>query len=461
MLGHLLIIDDDDHFLKAISVLFKDNGYSVDTANSGKKAIEKVKANPHGYSLVLLDFLMPEMNGAETAKKLRAINPDIFILILSADPSRDALKDTWKAGVLEFIEKGNHPSMLLNSVANWCHKYQETNMPVSKKAVESENERIISSINMVGRSSGMAAVAKKVHTYQEKRRNILILGESGVGKELVARALHNNAGPFLAVNCASHRANPTLLESALFGHMHGAFTGTVTDKKGVFESACGGTVFLDEIHNLSNEVQVSLLRLIQERKVTRIGSTNEKPVDFRLISAAKPDLRAAVDAGTFKADLYHRISSVQITVPALRNRPDDIEPLVAHFVSKWSRENRHLKSLLGRTLRYLMAYPWPGNVRELENVINELLDTSQKDLVGPEGLNAKFFEKSAPITGFEELSLPESIRKTEIDHVRLALKSSPTLCGAAKMIKLSPQSLLRLMEKHKISSSHSMGVGHV
>lgn len=310
------------------------------------------------------------------------------------------------------------------------------------------NERRIAAIGMVGRSDALAEIARKVQVFRRHNRNVLVLGESGTGKELVAQALHAGTGGFFAVNCASYRANPTMLESVLFGHTKGSFTGAIRDRKGVFEEACGGTVFLDEIHHLSSDVQVSILRTIQEKKVTRLGTAREWAVNFRLIAAAKPDLEAMVQKGQFRLDLYYRIRGSTLILVPLRERPEDIPPLVAHFTEKWNRENHAHKQFTPKAIRYLERYSWPGNVRELENVVYECLDLSTQEKIGPEQMDNKFTQ-GASVDG---VSRPLRARLLEVEsvHVREVLGQSRSIREAARRMHVSPQTVLRLMKRHSI-----------
>lgn len=313
-----------------------------------------------------------------------------------------------------------------------------------------KNEKWIASINMVGRSDALAEIARKVHVYRQHTRNVLVLGESGTGKELVAKAL-STQGVFRAVNCASYRANPTLLESALFGHMKGAFTGAGRDRKGVFEEANGGTVFLDEIPHLSADVQVSILRAIQEKKVTRIGSALEHPVSFRLVAAAKPDLEALVDRGEFRLDLYYRIRGATLLIPPLRERAEDIEPLVHYFTNKWMADNQRQKCLSPRTIRHLERYGWPGNVRELENTVYDLLDLSPSSEIQPQELDPIRFPP-LPQAAAGSLCLRTKVFQVEREHITMVLKSSRSVREAARRMAISPQKLLRLLKKHGMTS---------
>jgi DNA-binding NtrC family response regulator len=446
----LLLVDDDALFLDSLKSFLERHDYGVECCDSASGAVEKVQSAPHAFSLVILDYNLGGKNGATLAQELRALNPDIFILILSADPTREALKATWKAGVLEFIDKNIELPELLKTVEGWCKKYEETHLPAITVGNSNENEKLIQHMGMIGKSNSLAEVWRKVQIFQSKNRNVLVLGESGTGKEMIAKAIHAGRGDFRAINCASYRSNPTLLESALFGHVRGAFTGAERDKKGAFEEVCGGTIFLDEIHHLSSEVQVSILRALQEKKITPIGSSREIPVRFRLVAAAKPDLEDEVKKGTFRLDLLYRIKGATIILPALRERPEDIEPLVAHFTKKWAEENRRSKVFLSRTVRYLERYTWPGNVRELEHTVFELLDLVNKDKITPEDLDSKFFVGSAPSFLPDSLSLKDRMEQVEISHVRTVMEHSRSLRDAARKMDITPQRLLRLIKKYNL-----------
>lgn len=445
----ILLVDDDSLSLAAAKMLLEDNGYLVHTADSGSQAIEKFRKNAGKYALVIVDYQMKDMDGAATAQAILDISKDTYILIYSGDGSRAALQSTWKAGAVAFIEKGGDLDKFMSEVRCWCAKYDRTTRTLDSSA-PTENEKFVASIGMIGRSRSLVEVARKVILYREKKQNVLILGETGTGKELVARGLHNpNDGDFYAINCAAYKGATELLEAELFGYEKGAFTGATQDKKGVLETANGGTVFFDEIHQLSLTAQAKLLRVFQEKRIRRVGGTKEYPVDFRLVAAAKPDLQARCDSGEFLLDLYHRLAVLTIDIPALKDRPEDIEPLLAHFCAKYSQTTGNERAFLMRTVDVLEKYPWPGNVRELEHTVYRILTDSPTDKISPEQLDAKFFgnegmDAAAALTLAE---LRQQHEDQERMHIERMLKESKNKFQAAQRLGVSPSTLHSIMKR--------------
>lgn len=386
----LLLVDDDSLLLESTKTALLNRGYEVQTAKSGEEAIEKVKAQPHHFSLVILDHGLPGKNGAETAQNLIAINSDIYILMYST-----SAKIPFKTGNVEFIDKGSEPELFFEAVASWCHKFDETTRTVEKSNSPSENERLISSIGLIGRSAGLAEIAKRILKYESEEiaPTALLRGETGTGKERIARALHTHSArkhrAFIAINCGA--IAETLIESELFGHAKGAFTGAVQNKIGKFKLADGGTLFLDEIGDTSPAFQVKLLRVLQEREFTPVGSNEVIKTNVRIIAATHKDLEKEIAANRFREDLYYRLKTVTFTVPPLRERPEDIEPFVAYVCERYNAINGTNKSLLLRTVRFLERAAWRGNIRELEATIESFLADSSEDKIGPEVIGSNFF----------------------------------------------------------------------
>lgn len=449
----ILLIDDNKVFLGLTQSFLERNGFSVDTAQSGDEAVRKVKARPGDYALAITDFVMEGKDGAKTTEALLEVKPDLYILVYSADNTRDAIKSTWRAGAVEFIDKGADPEVLLGTVKSWCQKYEETRLTVGVPSQPlSENERLISSIGLVGRSEPMARVALEVMEFRTKKANVLILGESGTGKERIAQALHRGQpGAFRPVNCATYSGDATLMESELFGVERGAFTGANVTKKGIFEDAHGGTVFLDEIHTLSLTAQQKLLRALQERTIRPVGSTREIAVKFRLIAASKPDLEEKVKRGEFLPDLFYRLNVLHINVPALRERPEDIEPLVGFFCHRYGEQYGEKKRFLARTVRYMEGYSWPGNVRELENEVERLCARSHEDVITPEHLDGKFF------SGRQDAYGTASLEQLKRENVEAALRNSPSLRAAARKLGIAPSSMHFLVKKYGLRDALKKG----
>jgi len=449
MTYRILLIDDDPLNLQATRFLLERHGYQVHTAQSGAEGVEKVRKNPRDYALVIVDYQMRDMDGAETAEAIRRVVPDAYVLIYSGDPSRLAVQKTWRAGAVEFIEKEGDFETFLKTVRNWCLKYDQTYRTLNTSVAMTDKEKIIASIGMVGRSESLSELARKAVLYRENNQNVLILGETGTGKELVARAMHDSKrGNFFAINCAAYQGSTDLLESELFGYEKGAFTGASSDKKGILESANGGTVFFDEIHQLSLTAQAKLLRVFQEKKIRRVGGAKEIDVRFRLVAAAKPDLAARAERGEFLADLFHRLNVLSLSLAPLKDRPEDIEPLVAHFCRKFSEETGEKKTFLMRTIRQMETYDWPGNIRELEHTVTRLLTEAADDKVSPEQLDAKFF--SAYTETPSALSLGDLKAKHEQEerkHIEGIIGSSKNKFQAAQRLGISPSTLHSIMKR--------------
>jgi DNA-binding NtrC family response regulator len=404
-----------------------------------------------------LDYHLKEENGSSAAKTLLSMKPELYILVYSGDDSRETLKNTWQSGAVGFVEKGASTEEFLKEVANWCLKFKETRQTIHLSRCLSENSQIISEIKLVGRSHSMVNVVEKVKKYAPKKDTVLILGETGTGKEKISRALHlASDSTFFAVNCASFNGSHELMESELFGHQRGAFTGATQDKKGVFEEAQGGTVFLDEVHTLDIKAQQKLLRVLQEKKIRPLGSSKEKAVSFRLIAATKPQIEEDVARGSFLPDLFERINVLRIHIPPLRERVEDIEPLVAYFAKKYEQETGEKKLFLQQTLKYLERYAWPRNVRELENTVRRLCTDCNGEVIKPEHLEAKFF---APAESRElNPSIHSGSLKSQYDdllkkRVQESLSRSRSKRQTAKELGIPESSLRRMLKNWEVRSS--------
>lgn len=449
----ILVVDDLEYNLASTRLLLERWGYLVDCAQSGEEALQKIR-NSHNsedeYAVVLLDYRMPDKDGAAVAREIRAINSESIILIFSADDSRDALKEAWMSGAVAFLEKDVEADILRAAIEGNCRKFEETSRTLKAKTEKDGNEKVIASIGMAGQSGLMAEVAIKVLKYRGSQESVLILGETGTGKELIARALHMGpADRFRVVNCATYQGNTHLLESELFGYEKGAFTGAQTmGKVGILESAMGGTIFFDEVHRLSLEAQGKLLRVLQEKKIRRVGGTKEYPVNFRIIAAGKPDLEQCVEANQLLPDLYYRLNVLPIEIPPLRDRPEDIAPLVNHFCKNHFNQTGQKKQFLMKTVRYLEGYHWPGNVRELENTVRKLLVDCTQNTIDPRQLDSKFFTTSQSIAGLSYLDLEKKHEQEKRQLLTSALYSARwTATRAASRLGLPASTMYDLMDK--------------
>jgi DNA-binding NtrC family response regulator len=402
----ILLVDDDAKNLKATQTFLRSYGYDVETTTSPLAAIEMVKAEE--FALALLDFQMPEMMGDALATMIRQVSPHQQMAMYSCDLTREAVKTSLKAGAVDFIEKSMPTNEFLKAIEGFCNRYEEAFRTIRAGKNKSENRLLIDSVEMVGQSKPMADLAlmiKKLAAASDT--SVLIRGESGTGKEMIARALHKLSSrasyPFIAINCAAIPKD--LLESELFGHVKGSFTGATDNKEGKFKLANGGTIFLDEIGDMPLELQAKLLRVIQERVIEPLGSKISQKIDVRILSATHRDLDEMAAKKLFREDLIYRLRVVEIEAPTLRSRPEDIEPLVEHFSAKYNKKLGSNKYFQRRTLEYFKRYPWLGNVRELETTIERhiILVSTPDNMIRPENIERKFYE--AQPTSFAGLTL--------------------------------------------------------
>ena len=358
----ILVVDDDISHCTILQALLRGWGYNVALANSGRQALEQVREQV--FDLVLCDVRMAEMDGIATLKEIKALNPAIPVLIMTAYSSVETAVEALKTGALDYLIK---PLDFDNLQATLEKALAHTH------SIDAETPAVTASqFGMVGKSPAMQHLLSEIALVAPSEATVLIHGDSGTGKELVARAIHASSArsekPLVTLNCAA--LNESLLESELFGHEKGAFTGADKRREGRFVEADGGTLFLDEIGDISPMMQVRLLRAIQEREVQRVGSNQTISVDVRLIAATHRDLAAEVNAGRFRQDLYYRLNVVAIEVPSLRQRREDIPLLAGHFLQRFAERNRKaVKGFTPQAMDLLIHYDWPGNIRELENAV--------------------------------------------------------------------------------------------
>ena len=358
----ILVVDDDISHCTILQALLRGWGYNVALANSGRQALEQVREQV--FDLVLCDVRMAEMDGIATLKEIKALNPAIPVLIMTAYSSVETAVEALKTGALDYLIK---PLDFDNLQATLEKALAHTH------SIDAETPAVTASqFGMVGKSSAMQHLLSEIALVAPSEATVLIHGDSGTGKELVARAIHASSArsekPLVTLNCAA--LNESLLESELFGHEKGAFTGAINTHRGRFEIADGGTLFLDEIGDLPLELQPKLLRVLQEREIERLGGSRTIPVNVRVIAATNRDLWQMVEDRQFRSDLFYRLNVFPLELPPLRDRPEDIPLLAKHFTQKMARHmNRSIDAIPTEALRQLMSWDWPGNVRELENVI--------------------------------------------------------------------------------------------
>jgi DNA-binding NtrC family response regulator len=366
----ILIVDDETVVRDSLGKWFEEEGYSVETATTARDALLKLPTQR--WDVALVDIKMPGMDGLELQRKIREVDPEILVIIMTGYASVETAVQALKDGAYDYITKPFDP----DDLAHLVRKALEHRRTKEENVRLRESLEATRSVELVGRTPVMQQVEELIRTVATTDTTVLIRGESGTGKELVARAIHNLSPrrymPMVVIHCGA--LTETLLESELFGHEKGAFTGALYRKKGKFEVAEGGTVFLDEISDISLKTQTDLLRVLQEREITRVGGTQTIKVDFRAIAATNRDLETLVKEGTFRPDLYYRLNVFSIDVPPLRERREDIPLLAEHFLQKYARAmSKRFTAISRAALDKLMEYDWPGNVRELENALERAL----------------------------------------------------------------------------------------
>lgn len=459
----ILVVDDDAISLTQTQILLEDHSYSVETAASGEEALKQFGSDPERFTLVVLDHQMKGMSGPETAKALLSLNPDTYILMYSLDKTREALKDALRSGAIDFIDKGADVALFLETVKAWCRKFEDTNQTITADRTLNRDEQLLATVGMAGRSSLLIEMIKKVGKYRQSGEDILILGETGTGKEIVARSLHTGEdSSFFVINCAKYTDNTSLLESELFGHEKGAFTGAMNTKEGLLEKVSHGTIFFDEMHHLSKQAQAKLLRALGYKKGMRVGGYKEYPIKCKFVFSAKPDLCERVEKGEVLEDFFYRLERFVIEVAPLRDRPEDVEPLVSHFIKKfYARHPQEAsKKILVRTVKYFERYSWPGNVRELQNTVEQLLTDVSERIISPQHLPSKFFqEEETKVAGnnqtafatYEELK--KSLEAQEKEHITRVLRRSVSQRHAAKKLGIPTSTMNSLLKR--------LGIGNV
>lgn len=373
---HILIIDDDKDICLVLSKFLKKNNYEVDVAHTGEEGLKQLRNTD--YALVLCDYRLPDMNGVETLRKIKLLQPTTAVIIITGYSDVKTAVETFRYGASDYVTKPLYPDELLVTIKETIDKNSRRNSFESSPGEEpkSDTKKSKSSIISENFISGKSAQALTVQRYVEliapSDMSVIITGETGTGKEYVAQSIHRfskRAGsPFVAIDCGA--LPKELAGSELFGHVKGSFTGAVNDKPGSFELADSGTIFLDEVGNLSYENQIKLLRVIQERKIKRIGATKEISVDVRILAATNEDLTKAVKDGRFREDLYHRLNEFKIQLSPLRERKDDIMVFAMHFLEKSNQSlNKNIKSFSAAVTDLITNYYWHGNLRELNNVV--------------------------------------------------------------------------------------------
>lgn len=457
----ILIVDDELSMRELLERVFRREGYNVSVAENGIRALELIRSND--FDLVISDVKMPNLGGMELLMQCREASPDTMVILMTAYATIDKAREAFKLGADDFVEKPFDIDELKLVVKKALEKSKLQQENALLKRELREKGRLD---NIIGHSRCMQEVYKMIMDIAPTASTVLIQGESGTGKELVARAIHNNSrranAPFVSINCGA--LTETLLESELFGHVKGAFTGAQTNKKGLFESAHSGTIFLDEISETSPTMQVKLLRVLQAHAVRRVGGTEEIPIDTRVVAATNRDLMQMVEEKSFRLDLYYRINVIMLKLPPLRERKEDIPTLAQHFLAKFNRlAGRQIETITEEAMSYLMNYHWPGNVRELESVMERAVALEPTKQVQTERLREEIL-KYSPVRIQSFLELPEDginletyINEIEKSFILEALRrTNGNQTRAAELLGMSVRSLRHLLDKHRIRQTASM-----
>jgi len=460
-MANLLIVDDELGMRQFLTHLLQREGHMVRVAGNGNEAMALLREER--ADILLSDVRMPDMGGIDLLKAVRELSPDIEVIMMTAFANVDTARDAFLLGAFDFVQKPFDNDLLKETVARALTKVA---LVREREALLEENKALIQGQrtrgklgNIIGRSARMLSLYQMIETVAQVQSTVLVTGESGTGKELVARAIHDMSPraerPFVSVNCGAF--TETLLESELFGYVKGSFTGANANRKGLFEAANSGTIFLDEIGEMSSAMQVKLLRVLQERKVRPVGATEETSVDTRVIAATNRDLASMVSNATFREDLYYRISVIPIELPPLRERAEDISELANHFIDKFCAPTGRKLGVSENAMRLLERYSWPGNVRELEHTIERAVALERTPMIEPERLPEKINNYN-PYRVAEAMEFPEEginitahLDQLEKSYLVEALRrTSGNQTNAAELLKLSVRSLRHLLDKHGI-----------
>jgi len=449
----LLIVDDMKSILDLLAVVFQKEGYQVRTCASVAKVFELMEKED--FDLVITDIRMPEVSGMDLLKHLREHRPDIPVIMITAYGSLKQAVEALKMGAVDYIVKPFDIEELKITVAQALEtrKLKQENIILKRDLKQKYGFE-----NMIGKSRPMQEIYGLIEKVAATESSIMITGESGTGKEMVARAIHylsrRSENPFISINCAALPEN--LLESELFGHARGSFTGAVSEKKGMFEVAQKGSLFLDEIAETTPWTQVKLLRALQERKVRRVGGTDEIPIDVRIISATNQDLKKRIQEGRFREELFYRLNVISLEIPPLRKRAEDIPLLISHFLQKYCQQmGRKMKRITPEVLGILESYRWPGNVRELENVVERIVAIEERETITPASLPLEIVaprKREEPQVFFEpDFNLMDHIDGISKKYITAALSTTGgNLKKTAVVLGISYRSLRYLMEKFQM-----------
>jgi two-component system, NtrC family, response regulator PilR len=448
----VLVVDDEQSMRELLGITLRQVGYTVTMADGGEAAIDALKTD--AFDLVITDLRMRKVDGLAVLRAAKEHSPRTVVLVVTAFASTETAVEAMKLGAYDYVTKPFKLDELRLTIAN----------ALERKRLQDENRELKRQLRrehgfdgFIGKSARMLEVFETIRKTADSGSTVMITGESGTGKELVARAVHQESGrrnaPFVSVNCGA--IPETLMESELFGHVKGAFTGAVASTEGLFAAADGGTLFLDEITEIPQTVQVKLLRAIQEREIRRVGDTRDVKVDVRLIAASNRDLSKAVGDGMLREDLYYRLNVIPIHMPPLRERVEDIPLLIAHFIARLTKDvGKSVRAISPESLAILERYHWPGNIRELENIVERAIVLGNSEILAPESLPAHLraprdeqaVNVEIPASGMD---LEATLMRIENRYIRLALERSGWLqVRAAEMLGLSFRQFRYKLQKH-------------
>lgn len=457
MKSRILVVDDEESIREFLEIMLKKEGYEVTTAEDGARAKEILTKKT--FDMVISDMQMPNLTGIELLRHVRESYPDLVFMIITAFGTTETAVEAMKLGAYDYLTKPFKIDEVRLNIANALRsKNLETEVRVLKKELVKE----YSFQNMIGNSDAMHSVFNLIQRVSQAPTNVLITGESGTGKEVIAKAIHYNGPlkdkPFVTVNCGAIPEN--LMESEMFGHKKGSFTGAIADKAGLFEVADGGTLFLDEVGELPASIQVKLLRAIQERIIRRVGATDDNKVEVRIIAATNRNLEDMVAKGTFRQDLFYRLNVIGIKSPPLRDRADDIPLLANHFLKKYNDKlNKQIQTISVEAMDVLKKYNYPGNVRELENMIERTVALEAGSTILPESLppmvnttsGRKMASSNEIEIGDDGLDLDKVVGQIEKELLIKAIHASNGVKKkAAKLLKISFRSMRYRVEKYSL-----------
>jgi len=460
--AHLLVVDDERSISELLEISFRKEGHKVDVASNGESAMRRLASQI--YDIVVSDIRMPDMDGVELLRYCKEVAPETIFILITGVPAIDTAIDAVNFGADRYVIKGDR---LLDELRPAVQQVAES-LELKKEAgyLRRELRRLTGLDHIIGTSPKMKAIFELIENIAPQTSRVLITGESGTGKELVARAIHDHSArrknPFITINCGAFPE--TLLESELFGYIKGAFTGANENRRGLFQAAHGGTLFMDEIGNMSVTMQVKLYRALQEGKVRPIGSTEEADVDVRVIAATNKNLEEEIAEGRFREDLYYRLSVIPIHLPPLRERREDIPLLAREFLERFSKSmNKQIDAIEPEAMRRLEVYDWPGNVRELENTIERAVALENSQRISVESLPDRirnYYQESMPpaahngngiVLPEDGLNLEEHICKIERSYLLAALeRSGGVRTRAADLLKMTYRSFRHYAKKYEV-----------